>query len=104
MVSRKLIEKAISLPHLSEKLRQYRTAILIQFAMIEGASILLFLGYWFTNEIFMLGIAGGAVMLMGQNIQHKEKIIKDLQLTGEEAQKMENPAAIVMTQEVGDDA
>lgn len=102
VVSSKFIQKAISLPTFGEKLSRYRVAVLIRFAMLEGAAILLVLGYWFTNQSFMLGAAVAIVSIMGMFIQRKEIMLRELQLEGEEERKMQTPDAVVMTQEMGE--
>ncbi|HNF48489.1 MAG TPA: hypothetical protein PKO18_07200 [Chitinophagales bacterium] len=57
-------KKALSLSSLKEKLSYFRTAVLLQLAMLEGGVLLNTIFYYLNKNSFNLAVAGGLLFLM----------------------------------------
>lgn len=76
---------------LAEKLIAYRTAILLQFAVMEMASFFSLVAYLLTSDLVFLEIAAVSIVIFALRQPTLQKIVEALQLNQQEKQLLENP-------------
>ena len=81
---------------LSSRLNQYRSASLIRAALIEFPGILLVIGFWFSkNYLYLLPVLLFAFVILYILRPTAFKIAKDLSLTPEEADRLNDPKSMI---------
>jgi len=65
---------------LKEKLNNYRSALIVKFALIEGNSFFALVAYLLTGKLLYLGLAGLLLIVLILYRPTKEKLIFDLEL------------------------
>jgi hypothetical protein len=91
----KNLKTAISRQTLSEKLTDYRTALIIRFALLEGASFITTLVYLLTGNAIFLGFAVIVIVIFLTMMPSAARAVKDLQLNVYDEQKISNPDAVI---------
>ena len=81
--------------NLIEKMQKYRTLIVIKYAILEGCSFCAAIVTLLTGETILLTFSILMLMLVFIDKPSNYKAIKDLQLSGEDAQKIQNPEEII---------
>uniref|UniRef100_UPI0032163206 hypothetical protein n=1 Tax=uncultured Draconibacterium sp. TaxID=1573823 RepID=UPI0032163206 len=66
---------------LKEKLNEYRSALIIKFAIIEGSSFFVVIAYYLTGQYIYLGFLGLLLIIFVTYRPTKEKAIMDLELS-----------------------
>jgi|JI10StandDraft_1071094.scaffolds.fasta_scaffold857053_2 hypothetical protein len=95
-VRKNLIEKARPQETLIAKLRQYRQAILVGWALIEGATLLNAVFFFLSGKIEFLYIAGALIALFITQIPTKPKLINELDLNTTDQSVLDDPNAEVV--------
>lgn len=80
---------------LKDKMTNYRSALIIKFALIEGCSFFALIAYLLTGNLIYLGFAGLLLIVLITYWPSKEKTIIDLELTHSEQQQIYDPVAII---------
>jgi hypothetical protein len=81
---RNMLNKVDKKESLYEKLKKYRTALILKFALHEGPVLFSIVFYLLTQNQFFLGIAAILIMFFLFIRPTKEKIIQDLELNSSE--------------------
>ncbi|MBE2246883.1 MAG: hypothetical protein IAE67_06460 [Candidatus Competibacteraceae bacterium] len=82
---------------LAQKLKMYRTAYIMRLALIEAPGLMAVVFFYITTDwITLIPAFLSAFFLLGR-LPSAEKIIDELSLTGEDAEKMLRPDEIVMS-------
>jgi len=92
---KKRIEIAKSKNNLIGKMNEYRTAIILKLAPLEGGSFFSIIAYFITNNIIFLSLSALIVLMFALNQPTKEKAIADLELNFDEEKDLNNPESIV---------
>lgn len=95
-ISKALVSKAKDKNTLKEKLAGYRSALIVKYALLEGASMFASVFLLLTGEIFFFIVA---VLIIGVFLLYrpsKEKTIAELQLHYTEVEKLEDENAMVI--------
>jgi len=77
--------------HLNEKLTEYRSALILKFAIIEGTTFILIIFYFLTGEFIILSAAGLLIIVFTTYIPTKAKLINDLALSFTDRQILDDP-------------
>ena len=77
--------------NLYEKLTEYRSALIIKFAIIEGATFISIISYLLTGDLILLAIAGLLIIVFLTYRPTKEKLFFDLELSHSEKKLLNNP-------------
>lgn len=80
---------------LSEKMADYRSALIIRFALLEAPSFLSLIGYMLTADILFLGIAGIMIVAFMVHRPTPAKAVIDLDLIDDDEKAVMDPDAIV---------
>ena len=90
-----LVEQAKTQADIKNKMKAYRSALILRFALLEAPAIVALVGYVLTGQILYLGAA--AIMIAISLVQRPSAAtaIKDLGLDYSEAQLVEDPEAII---------
>lgn len=89
------LKDCIAKPNLKEKLDNYRSALILKFALIEGSSFFALIAYFFTGKLLYLGFAGLLLVVLISYRPSKEKLIIDLELNQIEKQLIYDSNAII---------
>lgn len=92
---KKQSEKARTQETLRTKLGQYRPALVISWAIMEGATLVNAVFFFLSGKIEFLYIAGAVIALYATNLPSKIKTINDLQLDTNEQAELDDPNAEV---------
>ena len=91
----KTIFNARSLENLSDKLIEYRSALVMKYALLEGPSFFAIVIYLLTGDTVFLGMAGLILMVFILNRPGIAKAEMDLALDADEKLNLENPNHIL---------
>jgi hypothetical protein len=80
---------------LNEKLSAYRILLIVKYALLEGSSITLLVGYFITGDVLFLAAAGAVMALFLFNRPTIDRTANDLQLREGEKIAINDPGAIV---------
>ena len=100
MFFKKRLETAILKPGLPEKLADYQSALIIRYALLEGPSMLAFIAYLLTADIFFIVIAGFIIIIFITLRPTVDRMISDLELSYDDAQKVQNPDTLISEMKV----
>lgn len=78
-------------PNLLEKMSHYRSALIINFAMLEGPSFFAIVAYMLTGNLLFLGMAGLLLLVFFTIRPTTEKAIRDLELSQDEIKRLNDP-------------
>lgn len=78
-------------PNLTEKMSDYRAALIINFAMLEGPSFFAIVAYMLTGNLLFLGMAGLLLLVFFTIRPTTEKAIRDLELSPDEIKRINDP-------------
>lgn len=82
---KKKLQQALNAGTITEKLSIYRSALITRCALLEGSVLFAIITYLLTNKIALLGFAAGGLFLFYLLKPTKEKMVSELQLSGNEA-------------------
>lgn len=80
---------------LIEKMNDYRSALIIKFALLEGPAFFGIIGYMLTGNNFFLLVAGFLILVFALHYPMPDRTIKELELSSEEVERVENPNEII---------
>lgn len=92
---KKRIETVKTRNNLVEKMAEYRGAIILKLAPLEGGSFLSIIAYFITGNIIFLSLSALIILMFLLNQPTKEKAIADLELNFDEEKELNNPESIV---------
>ncbi len=78
---------------LSEKLKAYRTWVIIRAALLEAVALFCGVGILLTGKRMLLVIGVGFIGFLIYFIPRREKVIKEIQFNGEELQRLSDEDA-----------
>ena len=81
--------------NLSEKLIDYRSALIVRYALLEGPSFFAIVVYMFTGELMFLGMAVLIILIFLFISPSVEKAGNDLELGQKEKQMLADPNSVV---------
>ena len=90
------IREAISKESLSAKLVGYRIALVLQCAILEGASLFSIMSYLLTADIWFLAMAAIVIVVFVLQAPNQQKVAMVLQLNNQEKQILEKPDNVVI--------
>ncbi|MEN1784737.1 MAG: hypothetical protein AAGF77_06300 [Bacteroidota bacterium] len=85
----KSLQKIRTMPVLSQKLTAFRSAALIQYALLEGPALINLVAFGQTGNFLFLTVGGALLLYLWTMRPHTEKIKRDLALRGEHLQQFE---------------
>lgn len=80
---------------LPEKIMAYRSVLIMQYAIIEGASFLSIVAFMLTGFMLLLGIAAILIIYFGTLIPSVTRTIKNLELNPGDEQKLNDPNFLI---------
>lgn len=89
------LKTAINKSSLIEKMSDYRAALVIRYALLEGPSFFAIVVYLLTGSLIFLGMAGLIIVLFFTMKPTKERSVTDLQLNPAEEQSILDPDRII---------
>ena len=92
---KKKIETAKVKNNLVDKMTEYRAAIILRLAPLEGSSFFSIIAYLITSNIIFLSLSALIILMFVLNQPTKEKAIADLELNFDEEKELNNPESIV---------
>ena len=81
---------------LAEKLQDYKGVLILKYASIEGPAMFCIVAYLLTADYKLLGIGFIIFLFLFMNKPSKFRAISDLELTGSERDRLEDPEALVV--------
>ncbi|KOY86771.1 hypothetical protein AD998_12025 [bacterium 336/3] len=75
---------------LLDKLNQYRVAYIVRWAMIEGGSVMLVMGFFMSKQIAFLGLASAGLVFLLLQKADINTFQNDVQLSSEEKKELES--------------
>ncbi|MBL7826610.1 MAG: hypothetical protein JNJ57_08275 [Saprospiraceae bacterium] len=94
-LGKKTTESARVQPNLLQKLVVYRSAKILSWALIEGATMVNVVFFYLSGRIEFMYLAACAIGFFATNIPRKDKLINELDLSSTELAMIENPNADV---------
>lgn len=82
--------------NLKEKMEEYRSALIIKLALIEGPSFFTVVAYLLTGNYMFLGLAVVMIIVFLIYTPNQTKFINDLELTKIESDLINNPGAEII--------
>jgi hypothetical protein len=92
---KKRIEIAKGKNNLIGKMAEYRGAIILKLAPLEGGSFFSIIAFFITGNIIFLSLSALIILMFILNQPTKEKAIADLELNYDEENELNNPDAII---------
>ena len=80
---------------LFDKLTNYRSALIIRFALLEGPSFFAIVVYLLTGDYLFLGMSGLIVLVFFTLKPSVERAINDLELNSEETRRINNSISLI---------
>jgi len=90
-IFRKKLNEIRKKSSLKEKMEEYRSALIIRLALIEGPSFLTVVAYLLTGNYLFLGLVVALLIVFFIYAPKQSKFIADLELTKTEADLINNP-------------
>ncbi|MGE0079361.1 MAG: hypothetical protein AB7S48_15985 [Bacteroidales bacterium] len=95
IVFRKRVENIKTRSTLNEKMTEYRAALIISYAMLEGGSMFAIVAYILTSNIILLSLSALIIAVMIINKPSIQKAVSDLELNSDDEKKLNNPDSII---------
>jgi len=92
---RKNMNTARNRAGLLEKMSDYRAAIVIRYALLEGPSMLSIIAYLLTGDLLFLGMAGLIIFIFITLKPSSDKAAADLDLGPEDEHSVNDPDAVI---------
>jgi hypothetical protein len=92
---KKRMEAARDMDKLTDKLTEYRAAVIVRFALLEGSSFFAIVAFLLTGELAFLGVAAFIIAIFITLMPSKSNAIRDLELNNLEEQKINDPEAVI---------
>ncbi len=80
---------------LKERMADYRSALMIRYALLEAPVMLAIILYFLTCDILFLGLAALIVAYFLTLTPTRERAIKDLELSNKEQEQINDPNAVI---------
>jgi hypothetical protein len=80
---------------LAERLQDYRAAVILRYALLEGPGIFSIIVYFLTGEMKVLIATVVIILLMVYSMPNREKLINDLELSSSEAAVINDPNGVI---------
>jgi hypothetical protein len=95
LIYKSRLKKIKNYSSLTSKMGEYRSAMIIRFAMLEGASLFAIIVYLLTADLIFMAMTGLIVAYFIILKPTVDKITMDLELNSTERLKIENPSEII---------
>lgn len=95
LIYKSRLKKIKNYNSLISKMRDYRGAMIIRLAMLEGASLFAIVVYLLTADLIFIAMTGLIIAYFIMLRPTIEKISMDLELNSTERMKIENPSEII---------
>lgn len=92
-IFKKRLRKIVDKTNLNEKMEDYRSALILKFALIEGPSFFAIVAYLLTGNYIFLGTAVVLIIVFLIYTPSRTKFISDLELTKDESDLINNDKA-----------
>jgi hypothetical protein len=89
-LSKQLLEKTKTAKDLSAKLNQYKIGFLVRWALLEGSCLILMLGFFMTQKILFVGLAGLIWAFLVFQQANVQTFKNDVELSSEERREFES--------------
>ncbi len=93
---KKLLLKAKNMEVLTKKTLYYRSALIVSWALLNGATLFAITIYLVENDLMYLAIGVVPWVILLRNFPSLDRAIKELELTGDERLAVNDPNAIIM--------
>ncbi len=80
---------------LADKLNAYRAAIILFYALLEGPALFSIIAFFVTGDRKILAVAAGDVLIMLAFIPSRQRLIKSLDLSSQEADIINDPEGVI---------
>jgi hypothetical protein len=80
---------------LGNKLRDYRNALIVSYAILEGPALFSLIGNYLSGNFLFLGLAGLIIVILFMNKPTRDRVINDLELNPGETGLIDDPDAII---------
>jgi hypothetical protein len=94
-VFKQRLKEIVKKTNLKDKLNEYRSALIIKFAIIEGCSFFVVIAYYMTGQLFFLTFLGILLIIFIAFRPTKDKSIMDLELSHSDQQLIYDSTAII---------
>jgi peptidoglycan/LPS O-acetylase OafA/YrhL len=81
---------------LTEKLIDYRSAVVVKLALLEGPAFFAIVSYLLTGDPLFAGIAAFMIVLFFINRPGREKLAQDLELSQKDIDFLDNPDSMII--------
>ncbi|MDY0343718.1 MAG: hypothetical protein RBR28_09100 [Lentimicrobium sp.] len=98
---KKQLKVALSKIDLLDKLNNYRSALIIRYAFLEGSAFFTIAVYLVTGNMFFLGLAFIPILSFLLFVPSIEKTQFDLELNHDEKQRINTPETVLGSMEIG---
>lgn len=94
-LNRKKLETARQQTDMKQKLADYRTACILKWALIEGATIMSVVLFFVTGKTNFLGIASVLIVYFATQFPSRQRLVRELDLSVSERMMLDDPNAMV---------
>lgn len=95
LMFRSLLTKIKSRQTLKEKMTEYRSALVVRYALLEGSSFFSIVAYLLTGDILFLGIAGLIILYFLLLKPTIARAVKDLELNPDDEHSLNDPDKVI---------
>jgi uncharacterized membrane protein len=95
MLFKKRMDAAKKMDSLTDKMTEYRAAVIVRFALLEGPSFFAIVEFSLTGDLVFLIIAGFIIAIFITLAPSRKNAVRDLDLNNHEEQKILDPDAII---------
>jgi hypothetical protein len=92
---RKMMVSARDRASLAEKMANYRSAMIVRYALLEGATFFTIIACLITGDFLFLGFAGFLVLIFVTMPPTRNNAIRDLELSPAEEREILDPEAVI---------
>lgn len=85
---------------LQQKLNGYSSANIVKLALIEGPTLASLVFYFVSGKYEFLIVAGLMIVVFSFNLPSKSKVLRDLKLSAEEQEIVDNPLSKIVSNEI----
>jgi hypothetical protein len=95
LLARNRLESIRAKKDLKEKMIDYRSTLMLKYALWEAPSLVSIIGYLMTGNLFYLGLSAVVIGLFLLNRPTRDRAATELELSPSERAAIENPATVI---------
>lgn len=95
LLARNRLEAIREKKDLKEKMTDYRSTLMLKYALWEAPSLISIIGYLMTGNLFYLGLSAVVIGLFLLNRPTRDRAATELELSPSERAAIENPTTII---------